>query len=171
MEREGLELLGELIKYIFLPVVGFFAGFSAKWFLQERKSRDELLEALAEPRASALRELWSITTLRPEIASLKNGVKVPADLRERANAEIMEWYTQKGGALFLSWQATNLVFRLFDALRNENIQRSNLEKAVSDLRTRLKQDCGMYSYWEAKRQLIRPRPSPWATYTKTGERT
>lgn len=169
MGQEELKLLAVLIKYILLPVAGFFAGFIAKWFLQERKSRDELLEALAEPRAKALCELWGITTLRPEIASLKDGVKVPSDLLRRANAEIMEWYTQKGGALFLSWQATYLVFRLLDALRDENIQRRDLETAVSALRTRLKQDCGIYSYWEARRSLIRPRPSPWPLNTKIAE--
>src|SRR6516225_6278889 len=94
--EESYLLLAELTRYVFLPVIAFFAGFSAKWFLQNRKSRDELLEALASPRADALRELWAITTLRPEIVSLKDGAPVPSDLLERANSEIMEWYTQKG---------------------------------------------------------------------------
>jgi hypothetical protein len=158
-------LLTELTHYILLPALGFLAGFGAKWFLQKQKSRDELLEALASPRADALRELWAITTLRPEITSLKEGVAVPPALLEKANAEIMEWYTRKGGALFLSWQATDLVFRLLDALRNENIQRNHLERAVSVLRARLKLDCGIYSYWDVKRQLNRPRPSPWPADT------
>lgn len=79
MGQEELHLLAVLAKYILLPVIAFFAGFIAKWFLQERKSRDELLEALASPRAEALRELWAITTLRPKIASLKEGVAVPSD--------------------------------------------------------------------------------------------
>src|SRR5262249_22037319 len=67
-------------KYIVLPAMGFFAGFFVKWFLQERKSRDEPVEALASPRADALRELWAITTLRPEIALLKEDEPVPFDV-------------------------------------------------------------------------------------------
>jgi hypothetical protein len=165
MGQEELKLLAEVSKYIFLPAIGFFAGFIAKWFLQERKSRDDLVEALASPRADALRGLWAITTLGPEITSLKEGLPVPSDVLKQMNAEIMGWYTQKGGALFLSWQATHLVFRLLDALRDDNVQRSQLENAVSALRSRLKRDCGIYSYWEEQRQLQRPRPSPWPADT------
>lgn len=159
MGQDEIHFIMGVAKYVFLPAIGFFAGFSTQWFLQERKSRDELLQALASQRADALRELWSITTLPPEITLLKQGVAVPNNLRERANADIVEWYTQNGGALFLSWQAAHLVFRLLDSLRDENVQLNQLENSVSALRTRLKRDCGMYSYWEAKRQIKRPRPS------------
>jgi hypothetical protein len=165
MGPEGLQQLAEISKYVFLPAIGFFAGFVAKWFLQERKARDDLVKALSSPRAEALRELWAITTLRPEITSLKEGLSVPTDVLKQTNAEIMDWYTRKGGALFLSWQATHLVFRILDTLRDVNVQRSQLEKAVSALRSRLKRDCGIYSYWEEQRQLKRPRPSPWPAET------
>lgn len=163
MEQEEIHILAVVTKYVLLPVIGFFAGFFAQWFLQVRKSRDELLQALAAKRADALGELWAITTLRPEITSLKMDAVVPSSLREQTNADIMEWYTQKGGALFLSWQATQMVFRLLDTLRDDNAQKKHLNKAVSALRTRLKFDCGMYSYSETKRQLKQPRPSPWPT--------
>jgi hypothetical protein len=161
MGPEQLEHLAGISKDVLLPTIGFCAGFIAKWFLQERKARDDLVEALSASRADALKELWAITTLRPEITSLKDGLSVPSDVSRQTNAEIVDWYTRKGGALFLSWQATHLVFRLLDALRDDNVQRGQLEKAVSALRSRLKRDCGIYSYWEEQRQLKRPRPSPW----------
>jgi len=165
MGPDELHLLAAISKYIFLPATGFIAGFLAKWFLQERKARDDLIEALSSSRADALRELWAITTLRPEIVSLKEGVPMPLDLLRKTNAEIMNWYTQKGGALFLSWHATQLVFQLLDTLRDDHVQKSQLEKSVSLLRSRLKRDCGIYSFWEQKRQLKRPRPSPWPAET------
>ena len=95
MGPEEVQILTVVTKYVLLPAIGFMAGFAAKWYLQDRKSRDELLQALASQRADALRELWAITTLQPEITALKNDVAVPTDLREIANANIMEWYTQK----------------------------------------------------------------------------
>lgn len=155
----GVVLL-EAAKLILLPALGFLAGFAAKWFLQERKSRDELVRALAEKRAGALRQLWKITTLSEEITVLNSDAEVPASLREKANAAVVDWYTTQGGALYLSWTATQVLFRLLDALRSGRARRSDLEHAVSELRTRLKFDCGMYSRWEARRELKRPRPSP-----------
>jgi hypothetical protein len=165
MAEQDLVLLTVLTKYVLLPSAGFCAGFLAKWFLQERKSRDDLLEALADSRAAALRDLWTITTLRPEIAGLEDEVTLPSEFLEQANADVMEWYTKQGGALFLSWQATNLVFRLLDVLRDKNASKGQLKKAVSALRTRLKRDCGIYSYWDVKRQLSDPRGSPWPVAT------
>ncbi len=163
MGKEVIDILSEITKYALLPAIGFLAGFAAQWYLQERKARFELLSALATQRADALRELWAITTLPPAITTLKDGVVVPSDFRKKTDADIIEWYTQKGGALFLSWQATNLVFRLLDVLRKESVLRNQLETAVSALRTTLKFDCGIYSHREVKRQLERPRPSSWIT--------
>lgn len=161
MQPEEIQILAGITKYILLPAIGFLAGFSAKWYLQDRKSRDELLQALATKRADAVRELWAITTLPPEISELDNDTAVPSDPREKANSDIMEWYTQKGGALFLSWQATQLVFELLDTLRCKNVKKRHLKDAVTALRTRLKLDCGIYSFWDARRQLVEPETSPW----------
>ena len=161
MGQDEIHILKVLAKYLVFPVIGFLSGFAVQWFLQERKSRNELLQALAPQRAEALRKLWIITTLPPEITKIQPRVAIPENLRKQADLEIVEWYTQNGGALFLSWQATHLVFQLLDILRDDKTQKTQLENAISALRTRLKYDCGMYSYWEAKRQIKRPRPSPW----------
>jgi hypothetical protein len=155
------QVLLDAAKVLVLPAVGFLAGFTAQWFLQERKSRDELVRALAEERASAVRHLWKLTTVSPKIAVLDSNAKVPAALREQANRAIVEWYTTQGGALYLSWTATQVLFRLLDVLRSETARRADLEYAVSELRTQIKLDCGIYSRREAGRQLKRPRPSPW----------
>jgi hypothetical protein len=174
MAYDAGQVLIEVTKLVLLPALGFLAGFASQWVLQERKSRDELVRALAEERAGALRKLWEITTLPVEIRSLSGDAAVPASLRERVDTSVLEWYTTQAGALYLSWAATQLLFRLLDMLRSEQTRRADLEQAVSALRSRLKLDCGVYSPSEARRKLARPRPSPWTANpsierTATGE--
>ncbi len=161
MAYDTAQVALEVVKVLILPAIGFVAGFAAQWILQARKSRDELVRALAEQRAEALRKLWEITTLPVELAVLEASAEVSVDRREQLDAAILEWYTKQAGALFLSWNATQLLFRLLDLLRSEHSHKAKLESAVSALRTRLKLDCGIYSASEARRQLTRPRPAAW----------
>jgi hypothetical protein len=151
----------EVAKLILLPAIGFLAGFAAQWLLQARKSRDELLRALAEPRAAALCKLWELTTLPNEITRLTEDAEVPRRVRASLDSAIVDWYTKQAGALYLSWPATQIVFRLLDSLRTIASHKSQIEAAVSALRSQLKYDCGIYSASELRRKLERPRGSPW----------
>lgn len=160
----------EAAKLILLPALGFLAGFASQWLLQERKSRDELIRALAQERAEALRKLWEITTLPAELAALGSDAAVPASLRQRIDTSVLDWYTAQAGALYLSWTATQLLFRFLDLLRSGQTHKTDLEQVVSSLRSRLKLDCGIYSGSDARRKLTRPRPSPW-TADPSFERT
>jgi hypothetical protein len=155
------QIFVEMAKLVLLPATGFLVGFAAQWLLQERKSRAELVRALAEKRAEALRKLWEITTLPVDVTTLGAGDRIPGAVRERIDRSVLDWYTAQAGALFLSWSATQLLFRMLDLLRNEETHKTELETAVSLLRSRLKLDCGIYSAPEARRQLKRPRPAPW----------
>ena len=170
MPYDTAQILLDAAKLILLPAIGFLAGFASQWLLQERKSRDELIRALAEERAEALRKLWEITTLPIEVSALPANASVPATLREQLDRSVLDWYTTRAGALFLSWSATQLLFQLLDMLRTEQIPKTELESAVSSLRSRLKLDCGIYSTSEARRPLKRPRPAPW-TANPSIERT
>ncbi|MDE2457200.1 MAG: hypothetical protein KGL43_26720 [Burkholderiales bacterium] len=156
----------EWARLLLLPAIGFLAGLAAQWFLQERKSRDELQRALAAERAQALRQLWELTSLPPELTRLGAQSAVPAALRERIDRAILAWYTEQAGALYLSWPATQALFRLLDRLRDAACRKPELESSVSSLRTRLKHDCGIYSSREMRRPLARPRPAPWAAETE-----
>jgi hypothetical protein len=156
---DALEL--DSVRLLVFPVLGFLAGFAAQWLLQARRSRDELVRALAGERAAALRQLWAITTLPSEITSLAPDAAVAEPARQRLNAAIVDWYTTGGGALYLSWHATQRVFDLLDGLRTHETRRNTLEGLVSALRTRLKYDSGIYERAETRRPLRRPRPSPW----------
>jgi hypothetical protein len=156
-ETAGLEI----VRLVLFPAAGFLAGFAAQWFLQARRSRDEMVRALASERAAAVRALWAITTLPGDIAALDPAAEVPVAARQRLNGSIVEWYTAGGGALYLSWDATQRVFELLDTLRSDEPRKSQLEERISALRTRLKHDCGIYTKSETGRPLKRPRPSPW----------
>ena len=155
------ETVIEVAKLVLLPGVGFLVGFAAQWFLQERKSRDELVRALADQRAASLCKLWEVTTLPAEVTALEGSMVTPSEVRERLDKSVLDWYTKQAGALFLSWNSTQLLFHLLDLLRSEQATKEQLESAVSSLRSQLKLDCGVYSLSEAQRHLIRPRPSPW----------
>lgn len=161
MTEEMTHLLGSVLKLVLIPGGAFAFGFLAQFLLQKSKSRDELVRALAEERAIALQLLWKITTLPEEITKLEQFVEIPSTVRQRLNDEIINWYTTQGGALYLSWRATQLLFDLLDALRSEDANRSGLEDNVSRLRTQIEVDCGIYSLGESRRKLKRPKPAPW----------
>jgi len=42
----------DIVRLVLFPAAGFLAGFAAQWFLQARRSRDELVRALASERAA-----------------------------------------------------------------------------------------------------------------------
>lgn len=161
MIAEATQAIFEVAKLVLLPAIGFCAGFAAQWLLQERKSRDELLRALAERRADALCRLWELTTLPAELATLEGHDSVSGAPREQMDRAILDWYTKQAGAIYLSWPATQQLFLLLDCLRAVAPRKIDLEQAVSALRSRLKFDCGIYSRAQARRQLTRPRPSTW----------
>ena len=80
MAYDTAQVALEVVKVLILPAIGFVAGFAAQWILQARKSRDELVRALAERRAEALRKLWEITTLPVELATLGANVEARGGL-------------------------------------------------------------------------------------------
>lgn len=161
MSAEELQLVFTILKVAVFPVVGFLAGFFVKWFLQSRKSRDELLRALAANRATAFQALWKHSILPDYIRRMKEDDIVPNEFLRKRNKELMDWYYAQANALFLSWKSTRSLFKAIDLLRSENPSEARVRKAFSSLRTALKRDCGMYSAWTAWRQLPTPRPEPW----------
>lgn len=161
MSIETTDVLVEVTKLVVLPAIGFLAGFAAQWLLQERRSRSELLRALADRRAESLCKLWTLTTLPVDVTALATAAQISRSVRERLDRAIFDWYTAQAGALYLSWTATQLLFNLMDLLRRDGAKKEDLEATVSALRSRLKHDCGIYSPSDVKRILTRPRRAPW----------
>lgn len=153
MTEDDLKVITAILKYVLFPVTAFAAGFFAKWFLQSRKSRDELLKELAPQRAEVLRALWKLTT------PFARAPKEQTTLIRRAQADVAfrNWYFEEAGALFLSWRTTKRYFNAIDCLRDTASDSEALELKFSRLRTALKRDCGIYTWWNGWRQLPAPR--------------
>jgi hypothetical protein len=161
MSDEESKLVIALVKLAVFPVVGFIAGFFVQWFLQSRKSRDELLRALALNRANAFQALWQRSILPDDIRLMKDDDIVPREFLRKRNEELLTWYYQHANALFLSWRSTKKLFVVLDILRTEDPPKATVRDAFSSLRTALKRDCGIYTAWDAWRQLPTPRSEPW----------
>ena len=153
MTVTDLKEFDAIVKYAVFPVIGFAAGFLAKWFLQSRKARDELLKALATRRAESLEALWKLTT--PFARSPEH--QAALDRRIKADDELRKWYFEDAGALFLSWQGTKCYFEAVDCLRDKASAPESLKRKFSLLRTALKRDVGIYTRWSSWRQLPEPR--------------
>jgi len=153
MTEDDLKVIAAILKYVLFPAIAFTAGFFAKWFLQSRKSRDELLKEIALQRANVLRELWKLTT------PFERTPEEQTTLVRRTQADIAfrNWYYEEAGALFLSWETTKLYFNAIDCLRDPASDSAALKRKFSQLRTALKRDCGIYTWWSGWRQLPAPR--------------
>lgn len=156
MTQDGLKAIADILQFMIVPIIAFAGGFFAKWFLQSRKSRDELLQALAPQRAEVFIALWKLTT------SFRGNPKeqLTPSRRAEVNGEFREWYYNKAGALFLSWRASKQYLIAVDRLRDPQADEKALEKEFSLLRTALKRDSGIYTWWNGCRQLPPPRASP-----------
>lgn len=140
-----------------LAFVLLFGGFVLNWYLQNRKARDETIRELATSRADAYKDLWRILEeVKP--AEFNAGEE---DTKKKLDEALTNWYFNECGALFMSWQTTRQFFLVLDTVRNPTATFRQTQKMVSLLRTRLKQDCGIYSFFEALRQLPTPRKSPY----------
>jgi hypothetical protein len=137
-----------------LALLAGIGGFLLNWLLQKKKSRDEILHELTSSRVKAYKRLWAISGKL--ITSRKD--EIPPDVRLQIDQELIEWYYEKGGAMFLSWRATERFLGAVDILRNAKSSSGDIRTAFSRLRTELKRDCGIYSAFESKRVIPQPRP-------------
>jgi hypothetical protein len=83
-----------------LALLAGIGGFLLNWLLQKKKSRDEILHELTSSRVKAYKRLWAISGKL--ITSRKD--EIPPDVRLQIDQELIEWYYEKGGAMFLSWR-------------------------------------------------------------------
>jgi hypothetical protein len=153
MTEDDLNAITAILQSAIFPVLGFVAGFLATWILQSRKSRDELLKELAPRRADSLQALWKLTT--PFARDPDD--HMASERRSAADGAFRKWYFEEAGALFLSWRATKHYLKAIDCLRDPKSSSQALKGAFSLLRTELKRDCGIYTWWHGFRRLPSPR--------------
>jgi len=133
------------------------------WFnrqLQKEKSRDELLNAIADSRVLAYTALWEICK---EVRFAKDKKITDGD-RKKYDMQLDEWYWKDGGAMFLSWTASRRLMEARNRLRiikhkTENNETDgkqetkDIKDAFSALRTELKYDCGIVSSKEKPKNI------------------
>jgi hypothetical protein len=98
--------------------------------------------------------LWTILGNVPA----SSDQQISPDVRAKLDALLTEWYHEKSGALFLSWPAAEKFLIVLDITRNNQAADRDLRNAMSELRTRLKRDCGIYGPFDVGKQLPSPRP-------------
>jgi hypothetical protein len=148
-----MEIILDILKYVIIPAITFAAGLFSKWFLQSQKARDDTLRALAPERARALAALWRLTTP----FALGSSAQLDKDQRRTADINFRKWYYDDAGQLLLSWRTTKHYLLAIDALRDTSASDEALRHMFSRLRTQLKRDCGIYSWWNSWRKLPTPR--------------
>lgn len=94
---------------------------------------------------------WRITG-----AVRREGIPGPAT-EASVDQQLGRWYYKAGGAMYLTWQAADLLFRAWDQLRDPAKLPLARFRAFSRLRTQLKVDCGIYDEAEAEGQLFELR--------------
>jgi hypothetical protein len=141
--------LRDWIKLLIVPAVIAGGGF---WFnrqQQERKSRDELLNAIADSRVDAYKTLWEICK---QVRFTKKKEITNGD-RKEYDRQLDNWYYKEGGAMFLSWTASKLLMEARNALRDDKRTAKDTKEAFSTLRTELKYDCGIISSEEKTKDI------------------
>jgi hypothetical protein len=132
-------------------VLGFLARSLVQWYLQKAKAREAMLRAFSVQRARSLESLWSKTMVFQRL----HGIRIDDDWRTKQDDQFTKWYFNESGALFLSWRATKFYFRALRTLREGGSEES-MRKSFSALRTQLKRDVGIYTWWDSWRHVGSP---------------
>ena len=147
----------ELLKIVFekglLAIVVLLAAFLLNMVLQRSRLRGEATNQIAADRSMAYIELWKLlSAVRPRDDEIISPGRVA-----QIESVLYDWYHTEAYALYMSWRTTKRYMQLRKTLQLTPIDSDKIRKGVSSLRTQLKVDCGVYSSFDALRQLPRPK--------------
>jgi hypothetical protein len=132
-----------------LATILLITGFLLNAVLQANKIRGETIAELAKDRADAYKKLWKeVALIRPA-----ENEEVSSDQRKQMEKILTDWYHEDSGALYMSWLTSRRYMLLRRSLDDTNSTSDFIRNQVSLLRTRLKIDCGIYSYIDGLLQL------------------
>jgi hypothetical protein len=146
------ELYKILLDKGLLALLAIIVGFYFNWLLQKRKARDEFLREIAKLRVSAYQKLWSYTMS----AKYWGDEDISDGQRRQLNMDLVKWYYEEGGAMFLSFIATKDLNIARQVLCDASKTSEDIRKAFSELRSTLKVDC--YIYTESEKGMQLPMP-------------
>lgn len=149
---ESAEIYSILLDKGLLALVAVAVGFYFNVLLQKRKARDAFLAEIAQLRVEAYQALWALTMK----ARYWGSEGMNEAQRRELNEELVNWYYEKNGAMFLSFNATNDLNMARQVLCDKLKGPSEVRDAFSSLRTTIKVDCHIYSESEKAMQLAQP---------------
>jgi hypothetical protein len=150
------KLLITLIDKGALALLILIVGFGLNWYLERRRARAGLQEALAAERAKSYGSLWALMDELGLNYNLAAADSEPLTFERRGYSDwkLDDWYFAEHGAMYLSHQTTKLFFVAKYDLMNDSLDNDDVEKSFSKLRTQMKRDCGIYTSREAKRTVV-----------------
>ncbi|MDR4505866.1 MAG: hypothetical protein MRK01_13925 [Candidatus Scalindua sp.] len=151
------ELFKILLDKGLLALLAIVVGFYFNWLLQKRKARDEFLKEIAHLRVSAYQKLW-LHTMSAKYWGDKN---ISDKQRRQLNLDLVKWYYDKGGAMFLSFNAIKDLNIAREVLCDTDKTPDDIRDAFSKLRTTIKVDCQIYTESEKGKQLPKPPKRDW----------
>lgn len=132
-----------------LALLAIAVGFYFNQLLQKRKARDEFLKEIAHLRVSAYQKLW-IHTMS---AKYWGDEEFNDTQRRQLNLDIVKWYYEEGGAMFLSFNAIRDLNVARQVLCDKSKTPTEVRDAFSGLRSTIKVDCYIYTESEKGMQL------------------
>lgn len=150
---ESSKVLTILFEKGLLAMILLLAAFLFNFTLQRYKLRGEAANEIAADRAKAYVELWKVLA---EVRPLDDEDIPPKKVKE-IESVLKHWYHNQANALYMSFKAAKCYMLLRQALQITPINAQLIRKRVSLLRTQLKVDCGIYSQWDAKLSLPKPK--------------
>ena len=109
-----------LTQLVILPIIGFFAVFAYKWFLQDRKSPATSLCMRLPTTARRRCVSFGVSRAHQRSHTIEKNDVVAPEMRKKVDTEIMGVGIGKRQEPFiLSWRATDRLFRVLDVLRSK----------------------------------------------------
>ena len=154
MNEQTTQSIAQQILILFLDK--FFIGLLILAFgywlnlrLERIKGQIGLSQMMAGNRAKAYEDLWKMT----EPFAYSKSEILKRDEQEEIRRKLVSWYYDKGNAMYLSLNATDLFLKGIKLLPVEQTDQTPIKNIFSELRTQLKVDTGAYTQKDAKVKL------------------
>jgi hypothetical protein len=102
--------------------------------------RREMQVKILEPQLEAYRQLWSLM----DVASPSLDKEFTPDERKSLEGKLRAWYYEGGNGIFLSLESRGLLVQAKEYLLNSEKASSEIRKKLSELRSQMKNDIGVY---------------------------
>ena len=144
-----LQIFILILDKVLIGVIVLVFGYWLNVRLERIKGEIGLRQVMAGNRTKAYQELWKMTEPFAHSES-----EIPKrEEQEKIKINFILWYYEKGNAMYLSLNATDLFLKGIELLSAEQKDQEIIKKHFSKLRTQLKVDTGTYTQKDAQVNL------------------